>query len=218
MRSTKRAALYARTSTSKQDHDLQLAELWQTAKQRGWIATEYIDTGSGKSGAKLPERRRMMDDARAGKLDVVVVWRFDRLGRSTRDLLDALENLKAWGVDFVSLREGIDTSTPTGKLMFTVIAALAEFERELIRERVRAGMQTARNKGTRIGRPRAVVNIRKAKELISQGYSQRKTAAQLGLSPRTLKRALSRHAERTRQKATSNLPSQTHENSEVDDA
>ena len=187
-----KVAIYARVSTGKQDHEMQLAELRQAALQRGYETHEYVDTGSGKRRARLPERERMMEDARLGKLDAVYVWRFDRFARSTRDLLDALENFDAWNVDFVSLRDGVDTSTSTGKLVFTIIAALAEFERNLIRERVQASVQTARNKGKKLGRPRRFVAMSKALELLETGISKRQVARRLGVPERTLRRALDR--------------------------
>jgi len=191
--STVRAALYARVSTSDQSTALQLDELHQLAAQRGWLVTEYCDTGSGRQGASLPERDRLMADARAGRLQVVLVWRFDRFARSTRDLVDALESLRTWGVDFISIREGIDTATPTGKLVFTIVAALAEFERELIRERVKAGLEAAKRRGVRVGRPRAVVPVARARDLIGAGLSLRAAARKLGLCPRTLRRSLGRN-------------------------
>jgi putative DNA-invertase from lambdoid prophage Rac len=170
------------------------------AKQRGWQVVEYADTGSGKTRTNLPERDRMMVDARRGLIDVVVVWRFDRFARSSRDLVDALESFKAWGVAFVSLHEGIDTSTTAGKLVFTIFAAIAEFERELIRERVAAGMQTARNKGVRLGRPHCIFHLDKALRLLDEGQSLRAVAKKAGISPRTLKRRI----ELRRQKGTPN--------------
>jgi len=206
-----------RVSTRKQDHDLQLDELRQVARQRGWEVTEYVDTGTGKGGAKLAERERLMEDARAGKLDVVAVWRFDRFARSTRDLLNALESFKAWGVQFVSLREGIDTSTPTGQLVFTVIAALAEFERNLIRERVKAGIDTARRKGKKLGRPRAFVAVAKARTLLAEGYSYRKCAKKLGVDVRTMKRALQRSDNEAGQNPPRNGDAETLENSQLED-
>lgn len=186
-----RTALYARVSTSEQGHALQIDELRQIAQQRGYETVEYVDTASG-SGTKMTERARLLSDARLGKVDCVVVWRFDRFARSTRDLLDALDNFRQWGVEFISLREGVDTSTPTGKLVFTVIAALAEFERELIRERVRAGLAAARRRGARVGRPRRQFDLDRALKLIAAGAGVKRTARTLGLSPRTLRRALGR--------------------------
>jgi DNA invertase Pin-like site-specific DNA recombinase len=184
------AALYARTSTGHQNHDLQLDELRQVAASRGMHVVEYVDQGSGKSGAKLPERERLMDDARCGRISLVMVWRFDRFARSTSDLLNALGSFDAWGVDFVSLREGVDTTTPTGRLVFTIIGAIAEFERSLIRERVMAGIETARRKGVQLGRPRTSVSVDRAIAMLQEGMSVRTVARKMGVSPRTLRRRL----------------------------
>lgn len=186
----KRAGLYLRVSTDEQDHALQLDELRQVAVQRGYAIVEYIDTGSG-SGKHLPQRDKLMADAQRGKLDLVLVWRLDRFARSTRDLLGALESFNEWGVQFVSLREGIDTSTPTGKLVFTVVAALAEFERELIRERVRAGMSAAKRRGVQIGRKPIGLDIEHARSLRKSGMSYRNAARVLGVSIGKLHSALS---------------------------
>ncbi len=186
---SKRAGLYLRVSTDEQDHALQLDELRQVAIHRGYRLVEYIDTGSG-SGKHLPQRDKLMADAQRGKLDLVLVWRFDRFARSTRDLLGALESFNEWGVQFVSLREGIDTSTPTGKLVFTVVAALAEFERELIRERVRAGMSAAKRRGVQMGRKPIDLDIEHARSLRESGMSYRNAARVLGVSVGKLHSAL----------------------------
>ena len=184
-----RAAVYTRVSTTAQDHALQLDELRGITRQRGYVVTEYADTASG-SGKHLPERERLLGDARAGRIDVVLVWRFDRFARSTRDLLDALDSFRKWGVEFVSLRDAVDTSTPTGKLVFTIVAALAEFERELIRERVRAGLAAARRRGKHLGRPHRVIDIERARALLAARVGVKETARRLGVSPRTLRRQL----------------------------
>lgn len=177
----RRAALYMRVSTADQQHDLQIDDLRQVANQRGYTVREYLDTGSG-SGQHLPQRDQLMRDARSGKVDLVLVWRFDRFARSTRDLLDALENFRSWGIEFVSLREGIDTSTATGKLVFSVVAALGEFERELIRERVRAGLAAAKRRGVRLGRQPVALDLAKAKRLRAKGMTYRELARSLGVS------------------------------------
>jgi len=151
-----RAALYARISTvgKKQDTELQLCELRTVAEQRGWkIIGEFVDEGISGSKDRRPGLDRLMTDAHAGKLDLVACWRFDRFARSTRHLLEGLETFRVLGVGFFSLRESVDTTTPAGKALFTMIAAVAELERDLIRERVKAGVQRARFKGVRLGRP-----------------------------------------------------------------
>src|SRR5499433_2958398 len=162
----KHVAIYARISTANhgQDVSLQTRELRQFAEARAWnVAGEYID--SGVSGAKdsRPELNRLMADAHKRRFDVVCVWRFDRFARSVSHLLRALETFKALGIDFVSYSEQMDTSTPAGKMVFTVLGAVAELERSLIVERVRAGLRNARVKGKKLGRPSiAVVTARTA--------------------------------------------------------
>ncbi len=193
-RATTRAALYARVSTLHrgQDPELQMTELRAVAAQRGWtIAGEYVDVGV--SGAK--ERRaaldRLMADARGGKVDVVAVWRFDRFARSTRHLLEALETFRVLNVGFLSLREAVDTTTPAGKALFTMIAAVAELERDLIRERVRAGVERARQRGKRLGRPpKEPIDVERAAALIAAGASKKAVAKALGVPRTSLGRAL----------------------------
>ncbi len=141
-----RAALYARVSTSNrgQDTDLQLRELREYAKQRGWtVASEYVDEGVSGSKDSRPELNRLMLDAKQRKIDCVLVWKLDRFGRSLKHLVNALAELEAVGVAFVSLRDAFDLTTPAGRLMFGVVAAMAEFERDLIKERVRPVLQSA---------------------------------------------------------------------------
>src|SRR5713101_56414 len=154
---TTRAAIYARVSTigNGQSPEMQLRELREYCERRGWqIAGEYVD--SGISGAKdsRPELNRLLADAHRRRFDSVVVWKFDRFARSVSHLLRALETFKALGIEFVSLSEQVDTSTPMGKMVFTVLGAVAELERSLIVERVKAGLRNARAKGRRLGRPR----------------------------------------------------------------
>jgi len=187
-----KAALYARVSTNGhgQDTGLQLEELRQVATQRGWVASEYVDEGVSGSKASRPALDELMVAARKGEVDVVVVWRFDRFARSTRHLLQALEEFRQLGIEFISLRENIDTSTPMGRAMFTIVAAVAELERELISERVRAGVQRARLQGKQFGRPRRELDLRAARILLEQGHSVREVADLLGLPRTTLRRRL----------------------------
>jgi len=149
-----KAAIYARVSTTDQHVENQLAELRQYGECRGWTVVEYVD--KGVSGAK--DRRPALDDllkaARRRRFDVLVCWRLDRLGRNLRHLILLLDELQALGIAFVTLGEGIDTSTPAGRLQLHVLSAIAEFERERIRERVLAGLARARAQGRRLGRPR----------------------------------------------------------------
>ena len=187
-----RVAIYARVSTTNhgQDVGLQTRELRQFAEARGWtVAGEYIDEGVSGAKDSRPELNRLMADAHKRRFDVVCVWRFDRFARSVSHLLRALETFKALGIDFVSYSEQMDTSTPAGKMVFTVLGAVAELERSLIAERVRAGLRNARAKGTRLGRPRSVVDTQKIARLRAQGVPWRNIARQMGVSARTARRA-----------------------------
>ena len=155
-----RVALYSRVSTSNgQDPEMQLRELVEYCRRRGWeLAGEYVDVGISGAREKRPELDKLLADAHRRRFDAVVVWRFDRFARSVSHLLRALETFRSLGIEFVSLSEQVDTSTPTGKMIFTVLGAVAELERSLIAERVRAGLRNARAKGRRLGRPRKVLN------------------------------------------------------------
>jgi DNA invertase Pin-like site-specific DNA recombinase len=143
---------------------------------------EYVDEGISGSKDNRPELNKLMADAHRRRFDALVVWRFDRFARSVSHLLRALETFKSLGVEFVSLSEQVDTSTPTGKMVFTVRGAVAELERSLIAERVKAGLRNARAKGKRLGRPRVVVDAAKVGVLRASGYSWREITAELGIS------------------------------------
>jgi len=178
-----RTALYARVSTDRQDTELQLREFKEYCLRREWdITSEYVDTGVSGSKERRPELDKLMADARKRKFDAVVVYRFDRFARSTRHLLNALAEFQALGIEFISLHEGIDTSTPNGKFMFSILAAVAELERSIIRERVISGVRAARAKGKTLGRPRIAVDGSKVRLLRSQGRSLRSIALMLGVS------------------------------------
>ena len=182
----KRVALYVRVSTGEQNLDLQLTELMEYAAFRKWLVIEpYSDKISGAKDRR-PALDRLMSDAKRGRFDVVAVWRFDRFARSTSHLLRALEEFAALGVDFVSLRESIDTSTPTGKMIFTVLAAVAELERNTIRERVVAGQRAAKRRGVRFGRPTVEVDTDRALKLRKEGLSWRAVAEATGTPKDTL--------------------------------
>jgi DNA invertase Pin-like site-specific DNA recombinase len=188
---TTRVAIYARVSTVNhgQDVSMQTRELRQFAEARGWhVAGEYIDAGVSGAKDSRPELNRLMADAHKRRFDVVCVWRFDRFARSVSHLLRALETFKALGIDFVSYSEQMDTSTPAGKMVFTVLGAVAELERSLIVERVRAGLRNARAKGKRLGRPRVAVDAARIANLRSQGLSWAKIGEQLGLGEGTIRR------------------------------
>lgn len=150
-----RAAIYARVSTTNgQDVGMQTRELRQFVKRRGWhIEAEYSDAGISGSKEKRPQLDRLLSDAKRRRFDAVVVYRYDRFARSLRHLVNALEEFRALGIDFISIHEGVDTSTPNGRLVFGIFASIAEFERELIRDRVKSGIAAARARGVRLGRP-----------------------------------------------------------------
>jgi len=187
-----RAALYGRISTTNhgQDIRLQTTELRQFAETRGWhIVGEYLDEGISGAKDSRPEVNRLMADAHKRRFDVVCVWRFDRFARSVSHLLRALETFNALGVAFVSLSEQMDTTTPAGKMVFTVLGAVAELERSLIVERVRAGLRNAKAKGKRLGRPRVTVDAAKIATLRASCASWQTITCQLGVSAGTAKRA-----------------------------
>ena len=179
-----RAAIYARVSTSNQGQDphVQTRELGEFCEHRGWTLAEYVDIGISGTKEKRPALDRLMADAHKRRFDVVVVWRFDRFARSVSHLLRALETFNSLGIAFVSLSEQIDTSTPTGKMVFTVLGAVAELERSLIAERIRAGLRNARAKGTRLGRPRISVDVSLVVRLRAEGRTVREIADALGVS------------------------------------
>lgn len=192
--STTRVAVYARVSTTNhgQDVSLQTRELQQFAEARGWtMAGMYIDDGVSGAKDSRPELNRLMADAHKRCFDVVAVWRFDRFARSVSHLLRALETFSALGIAFVSLSEQMDTTTPTGKMVFTVLGAVAELERSLITERVRAGIRNARAKGKTLGRPRIAVDAPTICRLRAQGHSLREIADELGYSRGLVHKTLS---------------------------
>lgn len=147
-----RAALYARVSTADQTTENRVLELRRYVEARGWTAAEYLDEGVSGTKERRPALDRLLSDARRRRFDVLVVWRLDRLGRNLKHLITTLDDLAALGVAFVSLNEGIDATTPAGRLQMSVLGAIAEFERGRIVERVRAGMARAKASGKRLGR------------------------------------------------------------------
>ena len=184
MKAVKRAAIYVRCSTAEQETEMQETELREYCEKRGWSCVLYRD--KAHSGAKndRPALNAMLDDLRKRKLDVVVVWALDRLARSLKRLLTISEECRFLGVDLVSLRQNIDTTLPAGRLTFQILGAVAEFERELLRERVKAGMAQARRSGKHVGRPALrkfqPMEIQRMRQLRSEGTSVRKLAADFG--------------------------------------
>jgi DNA invertase Pin-like site-specific DNA recombinase len=181
------AALYARVSTLDQTCENQLIELRQYCQARGWsVWREFVDTGVSGSKDRRPALDELATHARRRRFDVVVCWRLDRLGRSLRHLVTMLEDLQDLGIGFVSLGEGIDLGTPAGRLQLHILAALAEFERARIQERVRAGLARVRQAGQRLGRPRQVIPWDKLATV--RGLSVRDGARKLRVSRSTLQR------------------------------
>ena len=181
-----RCGIYARVSTLDQEPENQLAELRRYCELRGWSMREYVDKGVSGSKDRRPGLDELLRDAKRRRIDVLVCWRLDRLGRNLRHLILLLDELQALGVGFVTLGEGIDTSTPAGKLQLHILSAIAEFERERIRERVLAGLQRARAQGKRLGRPRTRIPAERLEQVGNLRLDD--AAATLGVSRSTLKR------------------------------
>ena len=186
------AALYGRVSTLDQSCEVQLQDLRRFASQRFTPYREYIDTGVSGAQRHRPQLDALMRDARKRLFDVVLVWKFDRFARSLKHLIESLDEFSSLGIDFVSYTEGVDTTTPSGQLLFHIVGAVAQFERDLIAERVRAGMAHARSVGKRIGRPPARVDLTSVASLRSQGRSWREIARVLSVPSSTVRRAFKR--------------------------
>jgi DNA invertase Pin-like site-specific DNA recombinase len=186
-----KVALYARVSTSDkgQDPEMQLRELREHCSRRGWtIVGEYVDVGVSGSKISRPQLDRMMADAAMGSFTAVAVWKFDRFARSVTHLLRALDTFAALKIDFVSLTEGIDTSTAIGRMVFTILGSVGELERSLICERVKAGLRNARAKGSRLGRPTVDVDMEHWAELKAAGVCHTRCAKLLGVDRGVLRR------------------------------
>jgi DNA invertase Pin-like site-specific DNA recombinase len=169
---------------------MQLRELREYCERRGLqIVGEYTDVGVSGSKDSRPELNRLMANAKQRRFDSICVWKLDRFGRSLRHLVNALADLESLGVAFISIKDNLDLSTPSGRLMFQIIGAMAEFERTRIQERVRAGLRNARVKGKRLGRPKRIVDAARIGRLRSQGRSWRAIARTMECSARTCRRA-----------------------------
>ena len=190
----KRAALYLRVSTAEQDTENQRLALEQVASHRGWqIVAVYSDSGvSGTKGrAARPGLNRMLKDASRRRFDVMMAWSIDRLGRSLVDLLGTIQHLEVTGVDVYLDQQAIDTTTPSGKLLFQITGAFSEFEHAMIRERVLAGLERARRQGKRLGRPKVPPEIEGAVRVArADGKGLRKIARELGVGNDTVERIL----------------------------
>ena len=182
-----RCAIYARVSTLDQEPENQLAELRRYVEARGWTAVEYVDRGVSGAKDRWPALDRLLADARRRRFDVIACWRLDRLGRNLRHLVTLGDELQALGVGLVSLGESIDTTTPSGRLLFGILATLAAFERDRLRERTIAGLQRARAQGVRLGRRRTTPT-----PIAIPGGNVRAAAAIWGVSKSTAARWISR--------------------------
>jgi DNA invertase Pin-like site-specific DNA recombinase len=175
--------LYCRVSTKDQSCDLQLRDLRAFCSARGFtISREYVDIGQSGAKESRPELNALMADARKRKFDAVLVWRFDRFARSSKHLLLALEEFRSLGVQFISYQENIDTSSPLGQALFTIVSAVAQLERDLIRERVRSGLGAARARGIRLGRPQVLATAEQVRRLRANGMTLASIAEQLNIS------------------------------------
>lgn len=185
------ACLYARVSTTGQDPEVQLEALRTHATQRGWqVVEEFVDRGVSGAKERRPALDRLLKAAWAGHFQVVLVWRFDRFARSVKHLVAALETFRSLNVGFVSLHEQLDTSSPIGQAMFTIIGAMAQLERDIIRERVKAGLERARMRGVRLGRPIVEVTAEQVGQLRRDGLSLGSIGRRLHCSRATVRRRL----------------------------
>jgi DNA invertase Pin-like site-specific DNA recombinase len=186
-----RIGIYARVSTKDQSCELQVRDLRAYCTARGFDPVrEYVDVGQSGAKDSRPELNKLMDDARKRQFDAIVVWRFDRFARSTKHLLLALEEFRSLGIQFISYQENIDTSSALGQALFTIVSAVAQLERDLIRERVIAGIRNARANGKKLGRPKSSVDRERILELKAQGLSLRQIAANLGVGYGTVRERL----------------------------
>src|SRR2546428_6829175 len=190
----KRVACYLRVSTTEQTVENQRNDLRAYCKARGWDdVIEYSDTGVSGTRERRPGLDHLMSEVKSRRVDVVVVAAFDRLGRSVRHLVETLELLRHLDVEFISLREQIDTGSPLGQAVFTIIAAIAQLERSLIVERVKAGLRRARAEGKRLGRPRLKVDSYRLHDVLRRKLSARQAARELGCSTASAWRLLKAH-------------------------
>lgn len=198
--SKKTVALYARVSTVDQSCDMQLDDLRRYATRFG-CSREYVEVGVSGAQRHRPQLDALIKDAHKRLFDVVLVWKFDRFARSVKHLVDSLEEFRALGIDFISYTEGIDTTTPSGELLFHIMGAVAQFERDLIAERVRAGIAHAKAMGKRIGRPPALIDSVRVRNLRTQGLSLRKIAEGLNVPVSRVRRALTKGCDGSQPKA-----------------
>ena len=190
-----RVVIYARVSTKDQSCELQLRDLRAYCAARGIsVLREYVDIGESGAKDSRPQLNELMAAGRKRQFDAILVWRFDRFARSTKHLLLALEEFRSLGIQFISYQENIDTSSPLGQALFTIVSAVARLERDLIRERVSAGIRNARASGKQLGRPRRIINHDQVMRLRSEGASLRQIAEKLGIGYGTVRLSLARSA------------------------
>ena len=187
----KRVAVYVRVSTKDQSVDMQVGDLERYSRERGFnIFKIYKDNGISGAKDNRPGLNQLMDDARKRKFDMVLVWRFDRWARSSKHLVNSLHEFRNLGIDFISYQENIDTSSPLGEAIFTIISAMSTLERDIIAERVKGGLRKARANGKRLGRPRSAVDTDKVVEYRKQNKSIRQIASEMNLSKGAVQRTL----------------------------
>ena len=187
----KRVAVYVRVSTKEQSVDMQLNDLERYTKERRLeVFKAYKDNGVSGTKETRPALSELMNDAKKRKFDIVLVWRFDRFARSTKHLVTALYEFKNLGIDFISYQENIDTSSPLGEAIFTIISAMSKLERDIIAERVKGGLRKARANGKRLGRPESEVDKDKVIEYKEQGKSIREIAKEMGIHRSKVERTL----------------------------
>ncbi len=186
-------AIYARCSTvdKGQDVETQLLPMRTYAESKGLAYEIYTDVGVSGSKDRRPQLDRLMADARRGRFDTVLVWKFDRFARSLKHLVTALDEFKGLGIRFISLTEAVDTETSIGRVLFSIIGAMAQFERDLIQERVLAGLDRARKQGKTLGPPRKIFDHERARQMKAEGKSLRVIAAEIGIGKDSIRKALS---------------------------
>jgi DNA invertase Pin-like site-specific DNA recombinase len=200
MKADKSVAIYARVSTKDQSVDMQLNDLERYSKERGLnVFKVYEDSGVSGTKETRPALNELMNDAKKRKFDIVLVWRFDRFARSTKHLVTALYEFRNLGIDFISYQENIDTSSPLGEAIFTIISAMSKLERDIIAERVKGGLRKAKANGKRLGRPNSDIDTGKVIKFKEQGKSVREIAKEMGIHrskvERTLKLSVSKTLE-----------------------
>lgn len=188
-KSSPRIAIYLRCSTQEQSTDLQRIEIQRLADQRGWTDLTFFEDKASGTSTKRPQFAALLTGARKGLLDVIIVWRLDRFARSLKDLVTTLHELSELNVAFVSVRDQIDLTTSTGRLMLHLLGAFSQFEADLIRDRVRAGLMAARAKGRRLGRPRSI-SAGDVHRLRRDGLSIREIASRLKVSKSAVHKTL----------------------------